>query len=133
MNIFEQATRRKLRFASMRGEVTTELLWDIPLTSKTGFDLDSIAKGVNKELKATAEESFVATEHNPAKVELEIKLDVLKHIIAVKLAEAEDRKKASERAAEKQRLLDILHEKKDEALKDLSVEELQQRLDALNK
>lgn len=128
MNIFEQATRQALRFSSNRGELSTEQLWDLPLTSRQGFDLDSVAKEVNQRLKSVTEESFVTKSQNPAKDSLELKLEILKHIIAVKLKEDEDRRNAAERATERQKLLDILAEKQDSALKELSVEDIQKRL-----
>ncbi len=128
MNIFEQATRQALRFSSNRGELSTEQLWDLPLTSRQGFDLDSVAKEVNQRLKSVTEESFVVKTTNPEKDSLELKLEVLKHIIAAKQAEADARRNAAERAAERQKLYDILAEKQDSALKDLSVEDIQKRL-----
>jgi transcriptional accessory protein Tex/SPT6 len=128
MNIFEQATRQALRFSSNRGELSTEQLWDLPLTKRDGFDLDTIAKTVNAQLKTLSEESFVTKSQNPAKDSLELKLEILKHIIAVKLKEAEDRRNAAERATERQKLLDILAEKQAGALKELSVEDIQKRL-----
>ena len=127
-NIFEQATRQALRFPSVRGELNTEQLWDLSLTKRDGFDLDTIAKTVNAQLKTLSEESFVTKSPNPAKDSLELKLEILKHIIAVKLKEAEDRRNAAERAAERQKLLDILAEKQAGALKELSVEDIQKRL-----
>lgn len=132
MNIFEKATRQKLRFASTRGELTIEQLWDIPLLAKNGngFDLDTIAKSVNRELKEVAEESFVATA-NPARTTLELKLEILKHIISVKLDERSKAEKAESNRAERERLMEILQKKKDAQLEDLSVEEIQARLDAL--
>ena len=128
MNIFEQATRQALRFSSNRGDLSTEQLWDLPLTSRQGFDLDSVAKEVNQRLKSVTEESFVVKTTNPEKDSLELKLEVLKHIIAAKQAEADARRNAAERAAERQKLYDILAEKQDSALKDLSVEDIQKRL-----
>ncbi|MFW9602789.1 MAG: hypothetical protein ACMV1B_10780, partial [Prevotella sp.] len=61
MNLFEIATREKFRFASIKGELSVEQLWDVSLTSKTGFDLDTIARTVNQESKETDTESFVQT------------------------------------------------------------------------
>lgn len=128
MNIFEQASINKTRFASTKGDLTTEQLWDLPLTSKSGFDLDTLAKSVNAELKATAEESFVATSTNPAKAVLEHKLEILKHIIAVKLAQNEAHRMAAQRATERRKLLDILGQKEDQALAALTPEEIRERL-----
>ncbi len=130
-NIFETASRQAVRFVSNRGELTTEQLWDLPLQSKSGFDLDSVAKAVNMALKATTEESFVATARNPMKEGLELKLEIVKHIIAIRIQENADKQAAAGRAAEREKLLGILGEKQDEALKNLTPDEIQARLDAL--
>jgi hypothetical protein len=127
VNIFEQATRQALRFASSKGELSTEQLWDLPLQSRAGFDLDSIAKSVNAALKESAEESFVSVA-TPANAILALKLEILKHIIGVKLAEQAEARNAAARAEQKRRLTEILGEKQDAALKDLSAEELQKRI-----
>jgi hypothetical protein len=131
MNIFEEATRLALRFNSNKGSLTTEQLWTMPLTHTSGFDLDTVAKQVSRELKANTEESFVTPTTSAAQSACELRLAVVKHIIAVKLAEVEDRKQAASRKAEKQRLMEILADKQDAGLKELSVEEIQKRIDAL--
>lgn len=137
MNIFELATRQKLRFASAKGDLTTEQLWDLPLqntspTRDVKVDLDTLARSINHELKAQAEESFVSTKANPLKAQLELKLEIVKHIIADKLAAAEKAKKASDNRAERERLMDVLKRKQDQELENLSPEEIQKRLEALD-
>lgn len=137
MNIFELATRQKLRFASAKGDLTTEQLWDLPLlisspTRDVKVDLDTLARSINHELKAQAEESFVSTKANPLKAQLELKLEIIKHIIADRLAAAEKAKKASDNRAERERLMDVLKRKQDQELENLSPEEIQKRLDALD-
>lgn len=131
MNIFEQASRRALRFSSERGLVSVEQLWQLPLQSKNGFSLDAIAIAVNRELKALAEESFVAQGSNPAKAELELQLEILKHIIAAKQAENADARAAADRKAEKARLLEILDRKQGQELESLSADDLRARIAAL--
>ncbi len=131
MNIFEQASREQFRFASQKGMLSTEQLWELPLTSKSGFDLDSVAKTVNMDLKETSEESFVSVKSNPARKTLEVKLEVVKYIIAAKLEANEKARNNLARAQERERLTDILANKQDEALQGLSVEEIQKRIDAL--
>jgi len=128
MSLFEQATRGKLRFSTDRGVLTVEQLWDMPLQSKTNFDLDTIAKGVNRELKAVGEESFVATSTNPAAGVLTLKLDVLKHIIGVKMNENKIAAERSARTEERQKLLGILDKKQDAALEELTPEQIRERL-----
>ena len=130
-NLFLQATREKFRFESPKGDLSVEQLWDLPLTSRTGFDLDTDAKTVNADLKASNEESFVNVNNNPAVSRLQAKLEVVKAIIEVKLAQAEATKKRAEKAAERQRLMEVLHSKKDQELQGLSVEEIERRLSLL--
>lgn len=127
-NIFERATRAKLRFVSVRGLLTVEDLWDLPLTSKNGFDIDAVAKEANFRLKEAGEESFVSTKPDPAKALLELQMDVLKHIIAVRLQEQEAAKQKAERKVERARLLEALDSKQVEALKGLSPEEIRARI-----
>lgn len=135
-NIFELASRQKLRFMSAKGELTTEQLWDLPLlgnpvTLVAKADLDTVARSISRELKEQVEESFVATRANPLKAKLELQLEVVKHIIAVKMAEAEAKTKAADTKRERERLLEILANKKEQELLQLSPEEIQKRIDAL--
>jgi len=131
MNIFEQATRRAIRFESAKGDLSVEQLWDLPLQSRNQFDLDTIAKTVNRQLNAVTEESFVSVRENPAKETLSLKLEIVKHIISVKLQEAEEARNRANKASEKEKLLRLLDEKQNEALRALTPEEIQERLKAL--
>lgn len=131
MNIFEQASKKKLRFNSVRGDLTTEQLWDIPLQSKTGFDLDTIAKEVNRGIKASSEESFVSTKASPVKAGLELQLEILKHIIAYKLEAAEKAAKQVENAARRTKLLEALENKQNSELANMSAEDILKELEKL--
>ena len=131
-NLFLQATREKFRFESSKGDLSVEQLWDLPLTSRTGFDLDTVAKAVNANLKSSNEESFVNVSNNPAVSRLQAQLEVVKAINEVKLVQAEAAKKRAEKAAERQRLMEVLHSKKDQELQGLSVEEIERRLSQLD-
>lgn len=130
--MFEKATRQKYRFDSLKGQLTVEQLWDLPLQAKNGFDLDTVAKVVNQELKGVTEDSFIETRSNPRKGELEDKLEVVKHIIGVKQAENAAKLDEANRKAERERLQQILATKQAQQLEGLSVEEIQKRLDALS-
>lgn len=133
MNIFEQASRSKLRFDTNRGILTVEQLWDMPLTSKNNsFDLDTLARGVSQGLKSLSEESFVEASSNPVKAEEELKLEILKHIIQVKLDARTNAVKALEKAAQKHTLQEILAQKKQQALYEMPVTELEKRLKELD-
>ena len=131
MSLFETATRKAFRFPSNKGDLTTEQVWTLPLTSKTGFDLDTIAKSINAELKSLEEESFVKAA-SPKRGDLAIKLDILKHIIKVKQDEVSAAEKRAVNAQERARLTELLAKKNDQELEGLSKEELQAKLDALD-
>lgn len=132
MNLFEIATRKKLRFASLKGELSVEQLWELQLTSRGGVDLDTLAKAINKELKDQAEESFVTTSTNPKRGELEIKLEILKHIIKVKQDEAAAATKRVATQQERRKLEDLLARKDEQALEGLTTEEIRAKLAALD-
>lgn len=132
MNLFEIATRKAYRFASLKGELTVEQLWQLPLTSRGGTDLDTLAKGINKELKSQEEESFVQTSTNPRRGELENKLEILKHIIQVKQTEAEAATKRQANTMERHKLQELLAKKNDQELEGLSKEDLEKKLAALD-
>ena len=130
-NLFITASRKKFRFASERGDLTVENLWDLPLTSKNGFNLNAVAITVNAELKSLAEESFVETSTNPRRKDLENMLDLIKYVISVKQDEA---KAATERVAKqelKRKLREAIEAKEGEALQNASLEDLQAQLAAL--
>lgn len=126
--LFEMATRQKLRFASPKGLLTTEDLWDLPMTGNTS--LDTVSKLANRDVKVSAEESFVvdATPVNDIAV---LKLDVLKHIIAVRKAEQAARMAAQEKADRRRKLLDLLAEKDNEKDAAMSREEILKELESL--
>lgn len=132
MNIFERAVRTKLRFPSIRGELTIEQLLDLPLLHRGGFSLDEVAKTISKSLKDLPEENFVRRAANPAREVLELQLEIVKQVIAEKEAAAESARKASERAAEREALTQILHRKEQAALENLTEDQIKVRLQELS-
>ena len=132
MNIFEQASKKKIRFSSNRGDLTVEQLWDMPLQSKSGFDLDTIAKEVNRGIKASSEESFVTTKASSATTTLELQLEVLKHIIAVKIEAAAVAAKRTENEARRAKLIEALENKQNSELNNMSSEDILKELEKLS-
>lgn len=131
MSTFEYATRNKLRFASTRGELTVEQLWDVPLRSRDDFNLNTIAKAASKAWKEVSEESFVETTKTPEHARRELALEVVKYVIEVKLTEETAAAKRADNKLEKEKLLKILAEKQEGKLSELSEKELQKRIAAL--
>ena len=122
--MFETASRRKYRFP-FHGSINTEDLWDLSVQN-----LDLVFKALNAQVKQSSEESLLQTK-NPASQQLETQIAIVKHIVSVKLAEAETQRLASENAQKKRRIMEIISSKQDEELHSKSIEELSKMLDAL--
>lgn len=119
--MFDKATRLKLRFESNKGLLSVEQVWDLSLTA-----LNEMAKSLSRQVKAaeTDEEDFIGTKSN-VDSELQLRFDVVKHIIGVKLKERDDSKDAAERKANNQVILELIQRKKQQELENKSVEELE--------
>lgn len=120
--MFKQATKLKLRFATNKGYLSVEDLWDLSLPS-----LDKIAVALDEELAKSPRKSFI-TDNTPKNDELELKFNIVKEIIATKMKEKSDKEIAKDKAAEKARLTELLAKKRSEKLESLSEEELMKRL-----
>jgi len=118
-NIFEQASKLKLRFATEKGmQTTTEDLWTLSLES-----LDAIAVAVDKQLDTAGKKSFIGKKDTTNKT-LELQLEVLKHIIEVKLEEKATKAARVERNAQLAQLRELAASKSTEALAGKSLEEI---------
>lgn len=124
--MFEQASRVKLRFKLSNGVVTTEDLWDLSLES-----LDALARFLNKTIKDEEEISFIKEKSSANKL-TELRFEIVKHIIAVKLAEKEKAQDAATKSERKQAILKILSDKEDESLQAMSKEDLLKELESLS-
>lgn len=131
-DLYLQATRKKYRFPSNAGQLILEQLWDLPLQNKTGLDLDTIARTINAELKSITEESFVATKTDPRKPDLEAKLEIVKGVITIKLAEEQAAKERAEKKAKRDKIMAALAAAEDRSLQSASKEDLLKQLAALD-
>jgi hypothetical protein len=116
-NLFEAAARGKYRFP-YNGSVSVEDLWDLSVEK-----LDFIYQALEAQADAAPKKSLL-TAHTASNQVLANKIEIVKHIVSVKLAEAEARKQAAADKEYRQIILALIDEKYDEALRSLSVEEL---------
>lgn len=123
-NLFEGAARAKYRFP-FKGSITTEDLWDLSLQ-----DLDRVFKTMNAEVKQTQEESLLKVKDEHSEI-LERKIEIVKHIVSVKQSEAEAVKDAANRKAQKKRILEIIAKKEDDALANMSLDDLKKMVDGM--
>ena len=123
--LFEMATQFKFRYP-YKGMITTEDLWDL-----TPAQLDTVYRTLSKELKDIDEDSLISTRSADEGVkanELKNKIEVVKYIFNHKQQAAELHRMAAENAQKRQRLLDALDAKQNDALANMSEEELRKAL-----
>ena len=120
-DIFKNATKKKYRW-NFRGVCTVEDLWDLSVEN-----LDAIYKSLKKQQKDAEGESLLTKASKEDKV-LEEKIEIVKAIVVDKLTAAEKAKNAAKKRRENQRILEIMADKQDAALKEKSLEELQAML-----
>jgi hypothetical protein len=123
--MFEKAVKGKYRFP-YKGQITVEDLYDLPLGS-----LDTVFKTLNAEVKKTDEESLLQTKSAEDDI-LATKIEIVKYIFNEKLEEKKNQQEAAERKEKKQKIMQIIATKQDEALRNASVEDLQKMLDELD-
>jgi hypothetical protein len=124
-NLFEIATRNRYRF-NYKGVMTVEDLWSLRVE-----DLDAIFKMLNRQKKTADEDSLLATK-SAEDQDLANKIDIVRYIVSVKLAEAAERVSAAEKKAQRDKILEIVAKKKDKALEDMGIEDLMKKLEELN-
>lgn len=125
--LFEKASKLKLRFASDKGLLSVEDLWDLPLTAATNASLDGVAKSINTRLKEYESESFVISTPNSNSV-LQLKMDIVKYIIKVRLEELDMAKTAAVAKLKKQQIMAIIADKESEVLKGTSLDDLRKMI-----
>ena len=121
---FVKASKLKLRFKSGNGNVSVEDLWDLPLEN-----VDAMAIGYSKELDDSSSLSFIKPKR--ANTALALKFEITKFVIETRVAEAEARKTATEKAAKRTQIRELMEKKQLTAMEGKSLEELQKELDLL--
>jgi hypothetical protein len=133
MDLFKAAAQVKLRFKSTStpsGLLTTEDLYDLPLTSDKKTSLESLAQSVNRKLKDAEVESFVSTASKGSNEDT-LRLDILKCVIAQKIEANLQVRASADKKQKKATLLHLLDQKQNEALGNLSEKEILAQIEAL--
>lgn len=132
MSIFERASRLKLRFETSRGALSVEDIWDLPLQSNKADvpNLDDLARGFHTQLKGSENVSFVTKAAKPSEA-LQLRFDIVTHVIDVRLEEAAQKEAAELARQRKARVLQLIDQKEDAKLSEKSLEELRTLANAL--
>ena len=123
-NLFEIASRKRYRF-NYKGVMTVEDLWNLRVE-----DLDAIFKALNRQKKTADEESLLAV-RSVEDQDLANKIELVKYIVSVKLAEAEQRKTAAANREQRDKILAIMAKKQDAKLENMDLAELEAELEKL--
>lgn len=129
-NLFETASRLKFRYP-YKGVITTEDLWDLSLSQ-----FDVVYKALIKEFNTIdGKDSLLSTkssDYYAYKNEVEMKIEIVRYIFNRKMDESEAARHDAEKAAKKQHILEVLAAKQENALQNMSEDELKKMLDDLS-
>lgn len=113
-NIFEQAAEKKLRF-NYKGQIGPESLFD--LTQKQLSDLHASISSRKENSGATLIESSRRDDDD-------LRLDIIKRVFEIKQERADKNRKRVKKQARKKKIEEILEEKEEGNLRNMSTEKL---------
>ena len=122
-NLFIIASRKKLRVSSTKGMLSVEDLWDL-----SSRHLNEIYKSVMKEIKSQEAEEFSLTETSQVDENLLMISQIVEYVYKTLRAERESAKNALERKEKKQRIAELISKKKEAALAEMEIEDLEKML-----
>lgn len=123
-NLFEMATRNKLRFPSTKGELSVEDLWDL-----SDKDLDVVYKNLKDQEVKSSEESLLDDANVDPK--LTATIGIVRYIFTTKHKEKLAEKERINKKLKQKKYIDALSKKQDEAIEKMSEAELRAMIDSL--
>lgn len=123
-NLFEMATRNKMRFPSTKGELSVEDLWDL-----SDKDLDVVYKNLKDHEVKSSEESLLDDANVDPK--LTAAIGIVRYIFTTKRKEKLAEKEHINKKLTQKKYIDALSKKQDEAIEKMSEAELRAMIDSL--
>jgi hypothetical protein len=124
-SMFEKAARQKIRIPCEKGWLYVEDLYDLTLK-----ELDKIYKILNTQLKTAKEDSLLDVKDTSTS-KLELQVDLVKYVAGVKIAEDVARKETANKKRELELLMTALADKKVDAIKNMTEEEIRKKIEQL--
>jgi hypothetical protein len=118
MDNFKEASRQALRFATTKGNLTTEQLWDLKLP-----ELDVLAVSLEVQVESSGKKSFLKASTAKDKI-AKLKFDIVLDILNTKADEQAEATKKKEDKAHNDKILSLIANKQEKDLEGKSVEEL---------
>jgi|ERR1035437_3241504 hypothetical protein len=119
MENYKQASKQRLRFATEKGPLSAEQLWDLDLK-----ELNKLAVSLDNEYEKSGEKNFLSKKSEKDKT-AKLKFDIVIDIMNTKQEENQkilDSKKIKEH---NEKIDELIEEKKEGALRKKSVKELE--------
>lgn len=121
INLFEVATRKKLRFACRKGTVSVEELWEMSMK-----ELDEVYSELASTVEEKKSKSLMAAKDSKDE-ETEMKMNIVKYIFEVKNAELEERKTLADKKNQVAVIEAAIARKKQEEIDSMSLEDLEKK------
>lgn len=131
-NIFLTASRSKLRFPSVIGQLTVEDLWDIPLTTASArkASIENIGAAlVARQSELQGANFLTTTTPSPEKAQVDLAVAILRKVAEIRQAENAEKTMAAARESERRRLDDLIRQREGQ---EMPLDELRARRDALS-
>lgn len=133
VDIFEEASRKRITFKTEVGVINVNDLWDLPLIKTAGakISLDDLALELYGLLNTGMDViSFV---NDKAEIDplTQLRFDLVKRVIGVRKEEIVELANAAEKAQIKQQILAVLDRKRVGALETMTEAQLLRKLDSL--
>ena len=123
-NIFEQASRKALRFQTVKGELTVEQLWQLNL-DKGEVNLYQLATELVADVNSKPQKELSFFKKKTNKNELaELKFAIIEHIVITKVSEIEENESAAVRKSEIDEIDKLIAAKEAESKASMSLEDL---------
>jgi len=122
MENFKLASQQKLRFQTNKGLLSVEQLWDLSLE-----DLDTLAISLETEHKESGKKSFLVKTSAKNKI-TKLRFDVVLDVLNTKVEEMQAVQEAAEIKEHNKKIIALIAEKQDEALKGKSIKQLEAML-----
>lgn len=124
--MYKEASKIGLRFLTTKGNLNVEQLWQLSIT-----DLSICIRNVNKDLKKKDSEDelgFLDDKPNNVDKVQQLRFDILKDIYVTRKEDLARAKAEKDNKAQREKILEIIANKKDESLHSKSIEELEAML-----
>jgi hypothetical protein len=116
--MYKEAIKSNFRFATTRGELTTEQLWGLSMSQ-----LDELVVSLSEELEKTGKKSYLNSE-TPKNILIKKKFDIALDILQTKIDEDNQRSEALERKKFNEKIDELILKKQETELENLPLEEL---------